>query len=83
MARLTKIENENKVGYKDELGNIVIDPIYDEGQLFIGSYLSKEEVSYGSAMKNGRCGVIDQKGNVIVPFEYDEDMIAAALKGTM
>ena len=72
MAQLEKIEVNYKIGYKDKSGNIVIEPIYDDGQLFVGSDLSKDGALYASVLKDGKCGVINQDGNVIVPFMYEE-----------
>lgn len=72
MAQLEKIKVNCKIGYKDKLGNIVIEPIYDDGQLFVGSCLSDEDILYASVLKDGKCGVIDQHGDVIIPFIYEE-----------
>ncbi len=72
MAQLEKIEVNNKIGYKDESGNIVIEPIYDDAQLYVSSGLSKDGALYASVLKDGKCGVINQDGNVIVPFVYEE-----------
>lgn len=72
MAQLEKIEINYKIGYKDKSGNIVIEPIYDDGQLFVGSGISEDDSMYASVLKDGKCGVIDIYGNVIVPFMYEE-----------
>lgn len=72
MAQLERIEVNYKIGYKDKLGNIVIEPIYDDGQLFVGSGLSEDDALFVSVLKDGKCGVIDLHGNVIVPFMYEE-----------
>lgn len=72
MAQFERIEVNNKIGYKDKSGNIVIEPKYDEGQLFFGSLFSEDIVSYASVLKDGKTGVIDQYGNVIIPFIYEE-----------
>lgn len=72
MAQFERIEVNNKIGYKDKSGNIVIEPIYDEGQLFLGSLFSENMISYASVLKDGKTGIIDQYGNVIIPFIYEE-----------
>ena len=72
MAQLEKIEINYKIGYKDKSGNIVIEPIYDDGKLFGGSGISEDDSMSASVLKDGKCGVIDIYGNVIVPFMYEE-----------
>lgn len=62
--RYERIKVNEKIGYKTSNGTIVIDPIYDDGSLFLDDY--------ASVVKDGKCGVIDQYGNAIVPFLYDE-----------
>ena len=66
MAQLEKIEINHKIGYKDKSGNIVIEPTYDDGQLFVGSGLSEDDDMYASVLKDGKCGVIDIYGNTTV-----------------
>ena len=64
----TLIKVEKKIGYKDKDGNIIIEPIFDDGQF-------STSISGGnnlSVLKNEKCGVIDICGKTIVPFEYDE-----------
>ena len=68
MAYFSQITINGKIGYKDENDNIVVKPIYDNGQ-----YLTSESKGYYlSVKKDGKCGIIDVKENNIVPFEYEE-----------
>lgn len=67
MAHLNKFEQDYKIGYKDEKDNIVIKPIYDEGP--DTWYLDNK---YISVAKKKLCGVINELGEEIIPFEYGE-----------
>lgn len=70
MAELIKFEDNNKIGYKDENGNIIIEPIYSSGQLYFGKDTSRGE--YASVAKGELCGIINEEGKIIIPFEYEE-----------
>lgn len=69
------IKRDGKWGIIDDMGNILVDTIYDsipdqgEGD----EYSLKSEDGYNIAViKDGKYGIIDITGQVIVPFEYDE-----------
>lgn len=64
MQQLTKIKINHKVGYKNSEGEIVIQPQYDDGQFTFSIY--------ASVVKEGKCGVIDTNGDIVIPFEYEE-----------
>lgn len=71
MANLKIIKFNNKIGYQDNDGNIIVKPIYDDGPLSFGTD-SFEGTKY-ACVKNGiSCGMIDEEGNEIIPFKYDE-----------
>ena len=60
-----KIRNkENKYGFIDEKGNVVIPCRYD--------YIYDFEGGIAIAYLNDKCGVIDLNGRIIVDFKYDE-----------
>lgn len=62
--RYLPFAENNKWGFIDESGKIMISPIYD----FV------DEFSEGLALcsKNGKLGFIDKSESIIIPFEYDE-----------
>lgn len=68
---LERISRYSKIGYKDESGTIVIEPIFDEGPLLVELSENNGD-SYASVLKDRKCGVINQSGIIIVPFEYEE-----------
>ena len=57
-----KVEN-NKFGFVDKDGNVIIECKYDAVQPFVDG---KAKV-----LLNGKWGFIDKSGNVVVPFKYD------------
>ena len=70
-------ENE-KFGFKDSIGNVVIAPKYDRVESFhkgfapvnIGGSYFVTEWGY-TAFKGGKWGFIDQTGKEITPIKYD------------
>lgn len=56
------------VGIYDKSGNLVISNEYE--RLFL---LKNSDKILFYAKKNGKCGIIDEKNNIIIPFEYDYD----------
>ena len=85
MAVLNKFTKDNKIGYKDNNGNIIIQPIYTSGQSYFGKDTYKKS-EYASVAKGELCGIINEKGEEIIPFEYEEvyhlfdDLFAARKK---
>lgn len=75
---LAAVEKDEKCGFIDETGNIVIPLEYDadrdshfsEGLALVykgGQYLNASQ----RIMKGGKCGFIDKTGKVVIPMEYD------------
>ncbi|MEQ1584405.1 MAG: WG repeat-containing protein [Cyclobacteriaceae bacterium] len=52
-----------KIGFTDVQGDWVIQPIYDAADEF-------DDYAYAFVKLKGKWGLIDQKGNTILPFEY-------------
>lgn len=71
MAILERYKQDNRIGYKDETGTIVINAIYDDGPMCFGVH-SGRETPYAIVAKLLSCGIIDENGNEIIPFEYEE-----------
>ncbi len=62
---LASVSKDKKYGFVDKTGTEVIPPIYQE----TGFYFYEECVRM---RLNGKWGVLDNKGNTIVPFNYEE-----------
>jgi hypothetical protein len=60
---LIRLMRNDKYGFKNLNGEIVIDPVYDLVLLF--------NDGYSMAEKNGRSGFINRNGHAVIPFEYD------------
>lgn len=59
-----KLWKNGKQGYADAITyKVLINPIYEEAHYFINDY--------ASVKKKGKWGVINQKQQVVIPFEYD------------
>src|SRR5574344_350007 len=71
MAKLERISHNGKYGYKSSDGTILIEPRFDDGVGCFGidSYNHSE---YAPVSLNGKCGMINESGNIIIPFEYQE-----------
>lgn len=70
---------DNKWGYADNSGKIIIEPTFDKVRRFSAD-------GYAYVYQDNLCAVIDTKGNFIIPFKYTEifnfsDGLAAACKG--
>lgn len=72
-------DNKGKYGYKDEKGNVIINPKYEDASGFYEGLASVE--------LKGKYGFIDESGNVIIPFVYNyatvfsEGLAPVLLKG--
>lgn len=62
-GELRLVKDNNMWGYADDEGNVVI-----TGQFHIAYEFSSQD--YAVAMKDGYYGVIDKKGQTVIPFEY-------------
>lgn len=60
---MVPVKINNKVGYMDNKGKIVIAPKYEVGDHF-------GENGYAPVHFNGKYGVINKKGETVMPFEY-------------
>lgn len=81
---LAVIENEGKMGYINEAGEIVIDIQYDKAQSFndgiaavkVGETICKDYISeldeYVESKVGGRWGIINIKGDFIVEPQFDD-----------
>lgn len=75
---LIPYEENGKFGYKDSIGNVIVQPKYDRVELFyqgvapvnIGGNHYITEWGYTS-FKGGKWGIIDQTGKEITPIKYD------------
>lgn len=61
---LKVIEINDKYGYENKQGKIVISPIYDDAGEFSENLAAVE--------KDGKCGFIDKSGKTKIPFKYDD-----------
>lgn len=62
---LAPVSKNNKWGFIDENGVVVIPMLYDEVQYFTQNNLS-------AVTKNGKSGFIDKHGREIIPIAYDQ-----------
>ncbi|MBE6269119.1 MAG: WG repeat-containing protein [Bacteroidales bacterium] len=62
-GELRLVKDNNMWGYVDDEGNVVI-----PGQFHIADEFNSRD--YAVVMKDGYYGVINKKGETIVPFEY-------------
>lgn len=63
-----KVSSRNKVGFINRKGEFIVPMIYSE---IMNEYVSKEL----TAKYNGKWGVIDTTGRVVLPFIFDDDHI--------
>lgn len=63
-----KDSKNNKFGYKNKEGKVVIDAIYDKAEL-INSY------GYAGVEKNGKWGIIDEEGKTVVEPKLEPEKI--------
>ena len=73
---LTRFQDEvtQKWGYKDERGNIIVQPIYDLGHDFWNgmALVNKGGVWGKNGIKGGKLGYIDNTGKVAIEPKYDD-----------
>lgn len=73
MARLDKFAENGKVGYKNEKGEVVIQPQFDQGCSHFGKDMRcGKQLEYGSVSIEKKCGIIKEDGSIIIPLEYEE-----------
>ncbi|HTO36203.1 MAG TPA: WG repeat-containing protein, partial [Flavobacterium sp.] len=76
--KLVPYEENGKFGYKDSIGNVIVQPKYDKVKEFyhgaapvnIGGSYHVTEWGYTS-FKGGKWGIIDQTEKEIAPIKYD------------
>ncbi len=71
MADLSKFSKDGKVGYKDTEGIIVIEPQFDDGVYHFGLD-SCYHTEFACVSLNGKCGLINESGELVLPFDYQE-----------
>ena len=77
LDRLERFQEDNKFGFKDETGKVVIKPTYDDaGDFAFGlapvNMGAKRDYGYHPPMRHGgRWGYINERGKVVVPFTLD------------
>lgn len=64
MANFKEFKKNYLIGYKDENGNVVIEPKYTGGPYSWSKYACVSKGTY--------CGAIDENGNEIIPLEYED-----------
>lgn len=62
--KIWRIIENGKIGYIDENFNVVIKCIYEDGSIYYTDLIPVK--------LNGKWGVVDLKGKVVIPFEYDK-----------
>lgn len=65
MILIPIVDNNNKIGFVDNLGNIVITPIYDKIK---GAFRMEQDVV--AASRNKRWTVIDIRGKELLPCKF-------------
>ena len=59
-------KKDDKYGFVDKNGNVVVDYIYDDAT-------KQNEYGYCGIKKDGKWGAIDNKGNVVIEPTYNLD----------
>lgn len=73
MGRLERFSQGGKIGYKNDAGDVIVQPQYDEGPYSFGKYEAIGHYNeYCAVALNGKFGVLHQSGNLVVPCEYME-----------
>lgn len=57
-------KKDNKWGYSDKEGNIIVLPVYDQ----VETYFGKEP--YFIVLKDKLSGIVDHSGNIVIPTKY-------------
>ena len=70
MAHLTAFIENNKYGFKNDDGEIIVSPKYDKVSFSFGLD-SNSQCQYCSVCLNKKWGIINEKGTMVVPAEYD------------
>lgn len=71
-----RIVMNNKIGYANLKGDILIPPQYDaalpfnSGMAFINIGCETDHAQQSTFWKGGKWGAIDKKGNIVVPIKY-------------
>lgn len=64
LYRIKEEKKNNKYGFKDKYGSIIIPCEYDEAKSFSGGL--------ARVKKGDKYGYIDKQGNVVIPFVYED-----------
>lgn len=68
---MKKYTIDKKIGYKNERGQIIVEPKYDIGIPDFGSDYYKK-TKYGIVSISDKYGAINECGDVVIPIEYHE-----------
>jgi hypothetical protein len=77
-SQIAVIKRDGKYGYIDQRGFEIIEPVYDDAYSLwvIDPSNADDKLQAGRyrarAVKNGKYGLIDEKNNVLIPFEWDD-----------
>ena len=64
MGRLERFSQGGKIGYKNDAGDVIVQPQYDEGPYSFGKYEAIGHYNeYCAVALNGKFGVLHQSGN--------------------
>lgn len=71
MGELKEFSLKGKHGYTNAKGEVVIEAQFDDciSTFGLDSYKHTE---YAPVCLNGKCGIIDESGRIVIPFEYQE-----------
>ena len=71
MGKLVEFSLNGKHGYTNAKGEVVIEAQFDDciSTFGLDSYNHTE---YAPVCLNGKCGIIDESGRIVIPFEYQE-----------
>ena len=83
---LARTIKNNKIGFFDKKLNVVIKPEYDfgfpfnNGKAIVCNECKKQKNGEYSTIVGGKWGIIDARGNIIVPIEKSKEEIQGLLK---
>lgn len=66
---LIAVQYNNKVGFRDDKGQLIIDHQYDHDYTSLLPFTFENGIAY--VYKNGKYGFINKKNEMVLPFEYD------------
>ena len=71
MGKLKEFSLNGKHGYTNAKGEVVIEAQFDDciSTFGLDSY---NHIEYAPVCLNGKCGIIDESGRIVIPFEYQE-----------